>query len=281
MTFNTGDKKSNKLKLTCLLVLLSSLLVACVPTITTVYLKPNIKAKVVDLSTLTPVKNGWATHYPPIIDTLYSKELTNQQGEFTLSAVTNTEFKMLMVGHMLQYYLLKVSNTEQEILVIAQATAEGTTAEEKLLLPNIVIDATPKMHAKSPPKKDIGSTTAASFYDYNYIRALLFEHSLFSSCDTEIGLAALTMLNTARKLYWQQQNKALKEQDLKNIGKNMQASYFYSYNLWSMMKSSCDTYSAQSINNNNRKAVNMIDDIMTEAEKMTDIYAIHYQRQEK
>ncbi|WP_221074507.1 hypothetical protein [Agarivorans aestuarii] len=120
---------------------LSSLLLACVPTIQTVYLTPQVQGKVV---LFTP---GESTNFSPLSGiTAYhpsspeAATQSNQQGEFLLEASSTVEASLLMPGHSLNYYPVTVQTETFSYTVLAQASTKMLDLETVKLSSVVVSD---------------------------------------------------------------------------------------------------------------------------------------------
>ncbi|WP_163130613.1 hypothetical protein [Agarivorans sp. Alg241-V36] len=118
-----------KMRLVTVLAL-ASLNLACVPTIQTVYLTPEVKGKVLLFSpgeapSFKPLTNVKAYH-------AFQSEtatLSNQQGEYQLAPSSKVESTLLMAGHSLNYYPVSIQTEAFTVTALAQASTKMLDVE--------------------------------------------------------------------------------------------------------------------------------------------------------
>ncbi|MBV1908851.1 MAG: hypothetical protein KUG78_05980 [Kangiellaceae bacterium] len=204
----------------CLVVIVLS---SCVPTITKVYLAPVVKGRVIDLATLQPLMNTNVAHTQST-DKFVE---TNEDGEFELPSISNTEFKMMMAGHAIKNSTISIYNRSNRIAVEVSATLNGRF-EETSELGTVIFDSQPKVIAPS---------SSGKLLEHNLLRGYFYHHSLLGSCDSELAVASLNGLNTSRKL---SSLAAQQENDSKGYKQLSMQSYQRTAELWRALKSTCE-----------------------------------------
>jgi hypothetical protein len=208
-----------KLALRFSIGLLLLILSSCVPTVSKVYQAPRVVGQVIDLATMKPIAGVNVAHKHNTKNFV----TTNSDGEFELPSASETEFKLLMAGHGLKNNLVTLYNQNNQIVLVAQATLNART-EETVNFSTIIFDSQARVIA-APTKK--------SYLDYYELKRYFTEHNLLSSCDQELSSAALTALNTSRKV------ATLAAEDNK-FSKIMSVHYKRTAEIWRELKSSCE-----------------------------------------
>jgi hypothetical protein len=168
------------------LLLASGLVLLSGCTISTIYLTPAIKGTVVDVASLTPAANVMVTQQYK--GNNVASTHTNNTGKFKVTAHSEVQVKMLLVGHALKNYTLKVSSQGMSNLHIYKASMV-MRAEEKIVDEIVFFDSEPSVIAPPP----IHHKTTQQWQN-----ELKSEH--FFSCNSLIGDAAIQQLAIARKV---------------------------------------------------------------------------------
>ena len=174
-------------------------LTACVPSMQTIYHTPVVTGQVIDLATFKPIEGVVVMHEGkeessnPDITGKTPKEgvLTNQAGDYYLPSQSSRELTILMVGHAIADYPVRISNNNHSALVIVQASMK-MLSEESAMAPPLILDQDPETIAQMP---------VGDYLKYKQLQEFLAPQGIFAGCDPELGADALTSLNTARKIY--------------------------------------------------------------------------------
>jgi len=211
-------------------LLLSALVlpsIACVPTIQEIYHTPTVTGQVIDLESLQPIEGAIIKHegadadfdLEDMIEASKNKIVSDQQGEYRLPATSSVKAVILMPGHAITDYPVRISTTNNSALVFASASMLMRD-EEMTSAPLLIMDPDPETIANTPP---------GDYLDYKILRTYLYPHSTLGQCDLGIGGDALSALNTARKAYWHHHNDAI-----------VNAAYLNVRNVWQYFYNSCN-----------------------------------------
>ncbi len=166
------------------------MLTACIPTIQRFYFAPAVIGTVIDLNTLNPVEEAKVSY----VESDEEPVLTDKNGSFSLSSISEIQASFLMVGHAI--------NENRIHVTYGAGTADGyvlgslrSTYEEFANAAVIFIDTQPNIISKKIKPEHA---------DYALLKSALSEQSTFGQCDVQLGYSALVALNSARKLYWTQ-----------------------------------------------------------------------------
>ena len=215
-----------------LLTTLVLVIAACVPTIQKIYHTPVVIGKVIDLETLQPIEGAIAKHegadanfdLDDMIEAAKNKILTNKHGEYHLPSTSSVDAILLMPGHALMDYPVRISTRNNSALVFASASLLMRD-EETSGAPLLILDPDPETIANTPP---------GEYLDYQELRTYLYPHSTLGICDLGIGGDAISALNTARKAYWRHINEPVVKQEI------VDAAYRNVRNVWQYFYDSCD-----------------------------------------
>jgi len=166
--------------------LLCLLLAACVPTLQRFYQAPMVLGRVLDLNTLKPMAGVQVSHWE------YSQTSTSTDvdGTFTLASVSAFKATILMPGHALKKYPVKLTSATSSTLVMATATLL-MRREELVPVDDIVIDTQPHIIAAAPkPGQN----------EHAQLLAVIDKQAKLGQCDRAIGMMAVNSLGLARKL---------------------------------------------------------------------------------
>lgn len=214
-----------------LLVTLVLSLGACVPTTKKIYHTPAVSGKVIDLETLAPIEGAIIQHEAlddhfdlNNIKTTTDKIVSNKQGEYYLPSLSSSKITLLMPGHAMAHYPVRISTRNNSALVFVSASL--LMQDEEITSASLLImDANPNIIADTPP---------GDYLDYKLLHTYLYPHSTLSMCDLAIGADAISALNTARKVYWQHINET-------DVSKQMvNAAYLNVSHNWDYFYTSCD-----------------------------------------
>lgn len=161
-------------------------LAACVPTLQRFYQAPMVLGRVLDLNTLKPMAGVKVSHWE------YSQTSTSTyvDGTFTLPSVSAFKATILMPGHALKKYPVKLTSANSSTLIMATATLL-MRAEEVVPVNDIVIDTQPQIIAAAPkPGQN----------EHAQLLAVIDEQAELGQCDRAIGTMAVNSLGLARKL---------------------------------------------------------------------------------
>jgi len=205
---------------------------ACIPSIQTIYHTPVILGQVIDLETLTPIEGAIIKHegidaeytLDEMIDAAENKIVTNQEGEYRLPSTSSLEAILLMPGHAIHSYPVRISTRYNSALVFASASLLMRT-EEITAASLLILDPAPQIIANPPSGGYLADVT---------LRGYLYPHSTLGHCDLGIGHDAISALNTARKAYWHHQTSSDHTQTIVN------AAYLNVHQIWQYFYDSCD-----------------------------------------
>jgi len=203
-------------------VVLCLLLAACVPTVQRFYQTPKVTGHVLDLTTLEPVAGVQVSHweYPQPVVT------SDASGTFVLPSVSQIKATLLMPGHAIRDYPVRLEAADTTTQVMARATML-MRSEETVSVGDVIIDTEPDIIAPSPtPGQN----------EYAQLMHLLDMNARLGQCDKAIGSAAVTALNSARKLggLLQETPTSIRIHDLTS------ASYYQMHDIWRYWEASCD-----------------------------------------
>jgi len=218
-------KLAHRLSLTLLITVLS----ACVPTVSKVFQSPKVTGQVVDLATLQPLAGVNVAHQ----QSTERFVTTDANGEFELPSISETEFELLMAGYALKDNLVSLYNQDNQMTLIVQASLNGR-AEETVELSTIIFDTDPK---------SIAAPQKPNYLEYNLLRIFFYPHSLLGSCNKYLSLAALSSLNSSRKLANLAKSKP-RDKEASQMQQLTAISYQRTQALWNELKSSCERTSA-------------------------------------
>jgi len=205
---------------------------ACVPTIQRIHHTPVVIGKVIDLDTLQPIAGAIVQHegvdadydLDDMIEAAKNKIVTNKQGEYHLPSTSSIKAVVLMPGHAITDYPVRISTQNNSALVFASASLLMRD-EETSGAPLLIMDPDPETIANAPP---------GDYLDYKLLRTYLYPHSTLGKCNLGIGGDAISALNTARKAYWRHINEPAVKQEI------VDAAYLNVRNVWQYFYNSCD-----------------------------------------
>lgn len=231
--FNDNKMKFSLSIRNLLLAALVLTIAACVPSIQRIYHTPVVVGQVIDLETLEPIEGAIVKHeaadadhdLEDMIDASKNKILTNKQGEYRLPSTSSIDATLLMPGHAITDYPVRISTRNNSALVFASASML-MREEETSGAPLLIMDPDPKTIANTPP---------GDYLDYKILRSYLYPHSTLGKCNLGIGGNAISALNTARKAYWRHINEPnVVKQEIVN------AAYLNVRNVLHYLYNSCD-----------------------------------------
>ncbi len=205
---------------------------ACVPTIQKIHHTPVVIGKVIGLDTLQPIAGAIVQHegadadvdLDDMIEAAKNKIVTNNQGEYHLPSTSSVKAVVLMPGHAITDYPVRISTQNNSALVFASASLLMRD-EETSGAPLLIMDPDPETIANTPP---------GDYLDYKLLRTYLYPHSTLGKCNLGIGGDAISALNTARKAYWRHINDPVVKQEI------VDAAYLNVRNVWQYFYNSCD-----------------------------------------
>jgi len=200
-------------------VVLCLLLAACVPTVQRFYQTPKVTGHVLDLTTLEPVAGVQVSHweYPQPVVT------SDARGGFVLPSVSQIKATLLMPGHALKDYPVRIVAEASTTQVMAQATLL-MRSEETVFVGDVMIDSEPEIIVPSPTPGNNEYAQLMHLLDAN------------TQCDKAVGAAAAGTLNSARKLrgHLQKSPASIQLQGLTSD------SYYRVHEMWRYWLITCD-----------------------------------------
>jgi hypothetical protein len=147
---------------------LAAFLLACVPTIQTIYLTPEVKGKVLLFSpgeapSFKPLTNVKAYH----ASQSETSALSNQQGEYQLAPNSKVESTFLMAGHSLNYYPITIETEALKLTLLAQASTKMLDVET-VNLNNVIV----KGELEGEPLLAGPGPSALKYCNLNYVKQL-------------------------------------------------------------------------------------------------------------
>ncbi len=216
----------------CLILIGCLCLSGCIPTVQTIYHAPAVTGQVIDLETLKPVEGAIVQHgierqfdFSNLAEIKHKDAVkTDKAGNYQLPALSSVEFTLLMAGHAFKYYPLSISTRYNSALVYARAPMKMLSHNETMA-PTVLLDPSPEIAAK---------TAEGDFIEDKTLRAYLYPHSTLGTCNATLGLKAINLLNTARKIYWRHKVDSKYSQQL------LDDTYSGLWTLWEEFYRSCD-----------------------------------------
>jgi len=197
-----------------------------------VYQTPAVNGKVIDLTTMQPIQGALVTHQLRDEKGLSKRAgkatgmsvVTNAAGEFYLPSVSSLELTLLMVGHARESYLVRVATENNSALALAWGSMK-MLSEEISAISVVILDPEPDIIADTPP---------GDFLSHQLLLSYLNPQQRLGYCDLNLGVDALSLLNTARKLYWRSLNESNFDPE------KLKLAYYNSKALWQVFYHSCD-----------------------------------------
>ena len=205
---------------------------ACVPSMQRIYQTPAVNGRVIDLTTMQPIQGALVRHQlsdEKMISKRAGKAagmsvMTNAAGEFYLPSVSSLEYTLLMVGHARESYPVRVSTKNNSALALAWGSMK-MLSEETSAIAVVILDPEPDIIAGTPP---------GDYLSHQLLLSYLNVQQRFGYCDLNLGADALSLLNTARKLYWRSLN------EINFDPKKLKLAYYNTKVLWQIFYHSCD-----------------------------------------
>jgi len=222
---------SNLLRVVAVVIGILSI-TACVPSMQRVYQTPAVNGKVINLTTMQPIQGALVWHQlrdekgvsKRAGKAMGMSVVTNAAGEFYLPSVSSLELTLLMVGHARESYPVRVATENSSALALAWGSMK-MLSEETSAIAVVILDPEPDIIASTPP---------GDYLSHQLLLRYLNVQQRFGYCDLNLGADALSLLNTARKLYWRSLNEINFDRE------KLKLAYNNSKVLWQNFYHSCD-----------------------------------------